>query len=273
MRWNSVRSFAAVALFVMAVVPSVGQGLENSNDYHSLLKQGEDALARNDLRFAARAFQHAVDLNPSAVRAHEGLGVALLRELSSGVVNPSADSDVADRAEEHLKQAAQLSPSAPRPLLELADLEALLAEHSPDEQTRADRYKGARDALTQAISLEPSKPEVYLRLASIERDEFGPALEQAKARYPKNAGPIPDAGVRKDLQQQYLQLVNDAITNAQRASEMNANSQRPLLLLSKLFRQRALLCDTQEQYATDMHTAADWERQFLAVGGHVSPQK
>lgn len=273
MHLNSIRNFVAVALFIAAVVPSMGQDSDNSNDYRSLVKQGEEALARNDLRLAARAFQHAVDLNPSSVRAHEGLGVALLRELSSGLVNPSADSDVADRAEEHLKQAAELSPSAPRPLLELADLEAVLAEHSPDEQTRADRYKEARDALTQAINLEPSKPEVYLRLATLDRDEFGPALDQVKARYPKNAGPIPDVTVRKDLQQRYLQLVNDAITNAQRASEMNANSQRPLLLLSKLFRQRALLRDAQEQYAMDMHTAADWERQFLAAGGHVSPQR
>ncbi|HZQ56080.1 MAG TPA: tetratricopeptide repeat protein [Bryobacteraceae bacterium] len=273
MRWNSVRNFAAVALFITAVVPSMAQDPDNTNDYRSLVKQGEDALARNDLRLAARVFQHAVDLNPSSVRAHEGLGVALLRELSSGAVNPSADTDVADRAEEHLKQAAQLSPSAARPLLELADLEALLAEHSADERTRAERYKNARDALTQAISLDPSKPEVYLRLATMERDEFGPVLDQVKARYPNSAGPIPDVALRKDLQQRYLQLVDDAIANAQRASEMNANSQRPLLLLSKLFRQRALLRDTQEQYAMDMHTAADWERQFMAAGGHVSAQK
>jgi tetratricopeptide (TPR) repeat protein len=272
MCWNLVRNLVAAALFVTAVVPSIGQDSDNSDDYRSLIKQGEEALARNDLRLAARAFQHAVDLNFSSVRAHEGLGVALLRELSSGVVSPSADDDVAERAEEHLKQAVELSPSAPRPLLELADLEALLAEHSPDEPTRADRYKQARDALMQAINLEPSKPEVYLRLATMERDEFGPVLDQVKARYPKNAGPIPDANLRKDLQQRYLPIVNDAITNAQRASEMNANSQRPLLLLSKLFRQRALLRDTQEQYAADMHMAADWERQFLAAGGHVSPQ-
>ncbi|MGH9618370.1 MAG: hypothetical protein ACRD45_01495, partial [Bryobacteraceae bacterium] len=49
----------------------------------------------------------------------------------------------------------------------------------------------------------------------------------------------------------------------------NANFQRPLLLLSRLFAERALIRDTQDEYSADMHTATDWRRQFMAVGGHV----
>lgn len=107
---------------------------------------------------------------------------------------------MADRSETHLKQAASLSPGASRPVLELADLEGFLAARSQEDQ-RSDRYEQARRALKQAIALEPSEPEVYLRLANLEWDEFGPVLEQAKAHFPKNVGPIPDASVRAKLQQ------------------------------------------------------------------------
>jgi hypothetical protein len=103
----------------------------------------------------------------------------------------------------------------------------------------------------------------------LERDEFGPVFQQAKVRFTKTAGPIPDVDLRHSLQQQYGALIIDAINNAQRASEMNGSAQRPMLLLSRLFRERALIRDTQEQYASDMHLADDWERQFLAVGGHL----
>lgn len=269
MRSTLVGNFVAVSLFLAAVLPSIGQEPADSSDYHVLVKEGEQALARNEFRAAAQVFQRAADINPSSAKAHEGLGIALFRELAAGNVRASSDSDVAERSETHLKQAASLSPGTARPLLELADLEGFLAGRSPDDQ-RSDRYEQARRALKQAIELEPSQPQLYLRLANLERDEFGPVLEQAKARYPKNVGPIPDASMRANLREHYLDVINDAISNAQRASEANANSQRPLLLLSKLFRQRALLRDTQEQYATDMHTAADWEQQFVSTGGHVT---
>ncbi len=50
---------------------------------------------------------------------------------------------------------------------------------------------------------------------------------------------------------------------------MVAHSPKPLLLMSRLLRERALLRDTPEQYAADMHSADDWQRQFLTAGGHL----
>ena len=110
---------------------------------------------------------------------------------------------------------------------------------------------------------------MYFRLASLERDEFGPAIQQAKARFSANQGPLPDANLRHSLQQQYGGLIDDAIQNAQKASDMAAHSPKPLLLMSRLLRERALIRDTPEQYASDMHSAEDWQRQFLTAGGHL----
>jgi hypothetical protein len=63
--------------------------------------------------------------------------------------------------------------------------------------------------------------------------------------------------------------IDDAISNAQEASAANARSQRPLLSLSRLFRERALLGDTQDQYVADMQSAKNWQQQFFATGGHL----
>lgn len=267
MSLKSLGRMFAIAVLACPFIPLFGQ--DQPHDYRALIKQGQEALKQNRLVEAAHAFQRAVDINPSSVKANEGLGVALYRRLAVGNVRPSAYLDMANRAQAHLSQAAQLSPSAPAPLLNLADLESLLAHRSADPDERADRYKKARHALKQAIALEPSDPRIYLHLASLEHDEFGPVLQQARAHFSKTAGPIPDATLRRTLQQQYGALIDDAIHHAQQASQMNANLQRPLLLLSRLFRERALIRDTQDQYAADMHTAADWRRQFLAVGGHI----
>jgi hypothetical protein len=119
------------------------------------------------------------------------------------------------------------------------------------------------------LSLSPPNLGTYLRLANLEHDEFGPAIQEGKARFAKLAGPIPDPVLRHSLQQQYAATLDDAISNAQHASEMDARAQRPLLLLSRLLRERALIRDTKDQYATDMQFAKDWEQQFLAIGGHI----
>ena len=64
----------------------------------------------------------------------------------AGNVRPSNDLDVAKRAESHLKQAIDLSPSAPAPLIQLSMLEATLAERAIDASERSDRYRDARDS-------------------------------------------------------------------------------------------------------------------------------
>ncbi len=207
--------------------------------FSSLIGEGNEALSQNKLHEAAEAFQKAIDINPSSVRAHEGLGVALSRAIVAGNVRPSAGSDVIERAESNLNQAIDLSPSSPKPLAELSDLEAFLASAAVDPDEKSDRYKQAQDLLKRVVALDPGKADVYLQLANLERDQFGPAIQQASARFSSNKGPLPDADLRHKLQQQYASLIDDALANAQKASELNGNSPRPLLLTSRLFRERA----------------------------------
>src|SRR4051794_15079616 len=221
MRTKSVGFVLAIATLTCSDVPLFGQDAPETNDYHALVEQGNEALAHNRWTEAARVFQRAVDLNASFAKAHEGLGIALFRQLVAENVRPSAYSDVLDRAEAHLKEACQLSPSDSTPLLALSDLEAYLAEHSPELEERTGHYRKAQDLLKQVISLQPSELQIYLRLANLERDEFGPALQQAKARFATTAGPIPNLDVRHELQKHYRALIDDAIANARRASEMN----------------------------------------------------
>jgi tetratricopeptide (TPR) repeat protein len=259
-----------VALLLSSIVLAYGQARAERCDVLALIRVGASHPAQNKLHDAAEAFQKAVDLNPSSAKAHEQLGVALAKELLAGAVRPSADSDVSERAESHLRQASELAPSDPKPLMELSTLEAAVAERSTDATERSARYKKAIDLLKRALALEPDKASLYLRLANLERDEFGPVLQQAKARFSKMNGPIPDPELRHTLQQQYGKLIDEAIANARQASEVNAGFTRPLILTARLLRERALIRETQEQYVSDMHSADDWQRQFLAVGGHLS---
>jgi hypothetical protein len=269
-----MRSYSKQLVLAMAVLSC--SGLSFSQQQRTAAESGRGSgqnRERNNEQSewieSARAYQRELDVNPSSAKAHEGLGVALFRQLVAQGARPSDYNDLVDRAASHLKEASQLQPTAPGPLLALSDLEAFLAERSPDPDERNSHYKEAQDLLKRVLSLAPPKPETYLRLANLEHDQFGPPLQEARARFSKTAGPIPDAELRRRLQESYSASIDDAISNAQQATAANARFQRPLLLLSRLFRERALLRDTQDQYVTDMQSAKNWEQQFLATGGHL----
>lgn len=88
MRSTLVANLVAILLFLTAVLPSTAEEQADSNDYHVLVKEGNQALARNEFRAAAQVFQRAVDINPSSAKAHEGLGVALFREVAAVMYEP-----------------------------------------------------------------------------------------------------------------------------------------------------------------------------------------
>jgi tetratricopeptide (TPR) repeat protein len=261
------------AVLFLTIVCAYGQTGSDSTDLNGLIKEGKASLLQNRLHEAAERFQKAVDLNPSLAEAHEGLGMALSREVMAGNVRPSNDLDVAKRAESHLKEAIDLSPSAPAPLIQLSMLEATLAERAIDASERSDRYRDARDSLKRVMDLQPGNARLYLHLANLERDEFAPPIQQAKAQFGKDAGPISDSNLRNALQKQYGGLIKEAIANAKRASELNGRSSQPLLLLSKILRERALIRNTPEQYTADMRSSDQWRLQFLAVGGHLDQEE
>ena len=266
------RSIARIGTGVMLLSAAICTSLllrADSPDALALIDQGKAALAQGHVHDAIALFQRAVDLDPSSAKAHEQLGAALSKEVIAGNIRPSSDSDVVDRAQHHLQLAAELAPYAVKPLIEWSEFEAVLAERSGNSDERSDRYRKAQELLKKAVSLKPGNADLYLELAKLERDEFSPVIQQAKARFGAKSGPLPDAQTRQALQQQYGELIEDAISNGRRASEVNAGSPRPLLLMSRLLQERALLRDTPEQYASDMHSAQDLYRQFLIDGGHT----
>lgn len=193
----------------------------------------------------------------------------MAREIIAGNTRPSEDSDFTDRAESHLEQAAQLEPSSARSLIQLAELETTLAEQANDRNERLNRYSKAQETLKRAIAIESSQAGLYLQLASVERDQFGPAIQKAKAESKRANGPIPDKDWRRELQQKYGALVDDAISNAHSAADFDPPSTRALILMARLLRERAQIRDTQQDYEADMQSASDWQRQFLAAGGHL----
>ncbi len=176
MRLRLLGSMVNPALFFAVALSCFGQG----NDAHALIRQGDAELAGNHFHEAAESYQRALDLDPSSAQANQQLGLALARGIMAGNVRPSADADVSERAETHLRRAMELAPSSTAAIQALSELDAFLAERSLDTSERAERYGKAIDLQKQLLTVDPGKRNVYLQIAQLERDQFGPALQKPK---------------------------------------------------------------------------------------------
>ncbi len=131
-----MRSYSKQLVLAITVLscsgPSFSQQKTAASEDGGQVQTGERRSGQSQWIESARAYQRELDVNPSSAKAHEGLGVALFRQLVAQGARPSDYNDLVERAAAHLKEASRLQPTAPGPLVEQSDLEAFLAERSPD---------------------------------------------------------------------------------------------------------------------------------------------
>jgi tetratricopeptide (TPR) repeat protein len=129
-------------------------------DPYVIIGIGQVCSQLGRIRDAEAAFRRALEIDPSLVAAHHGLGLALeIREET-------------EAARGHFQEAMRLAPQFPDPIGSLA-LQAL---------NRKD-YDEARTLAEQALALDPAQAAAAITLASLdyEAGELGAAEARAKA--------------------------------------------------------------------------------------------
>jgi tetratricopeptide (TPR) repeat protein len=196
------RTFAVIAVLSLALLGGVlaYQAAARDRQYRALLARGDAALLQDQTFGAIEAYSGAIALRPDAMLAHLRRGETYQRR-----------GDL-DNAARDFRRAAELDPSATRPLEALGDVlyerdrfanaaEAYGARLQLDDQSVAIIYKlalaryregdldGALAAIDDAIGLEDEHADVhYLQgLTLLERQELPgalAALERAVALAP-----------------------------------------------------------------------------------------
>jgi hypothetical protein len=93
-----------------------------------------------------------------------------------------------------------------------------------------------------------------------------PALMTARANLNMKAqdpGPLPEAAVRQQLKAQYSSLIEEGISNLDRALKIDPNYSDAMAYMNLLIRERADLRDTREEYSADVAVADDWVHRAL----------
>jgi len=118
------------------------QAVARQRDYSRLITEGDRALAKGETFPAVEAFSGAITLRPDAMIAYLKRGEAYRKRGESGA------------AFRDLRKAAELDPSATKPLELLGDLNLSL-----------DRYARAQESYEAYLRLDDRSPKVLYKLA------------------------------------------------------------------------------------------------------------
>ena len=230
------------------------------------MERGQAALAAYRYKEAADAFQHAIGIRELDAVAHAYLARALLGEAP---FNPRLMPDsegILARAEAEAKKAVELSPASPDALAALATVEYKVAAKS---RNFLDPPPQKVVALWQKVlEADPRNAEAHTELARLAIEQVAQPILLARMREGIKIGErvrLKDDAERRKLQEQLSPVLEEGFGHARAALEIDPKRAVAMRAMAGLYTARANLSDSDEDYAADMRTSADWEQKATAA--------
>jgi TonB family protein len=188
----------------------------------------------------------------------------------------------ADRARAEFMRVLDLEPNNLPAMESLASLAYQEAQAMPTRDQKLRKLDEARDWDLKDLAINPGNKQAYYSLGVIDWLKWYPALVSARAALgmrPEDPGPLRDSGVRENLRAQYGQVIEDGISNLQKALEIDPMYDDAMAYMNLLIRGRADLRDNQADYQADIQSANAWVEKALetkkekAAGGATTAMR
>jgi len=233
-----------------------------AQDWVTWFKQGTEAYNQRRYQEAAHAFRVAADMNRGEFLCRLYLGMSWISEYRYGeqsLGNPEIAQVAADNAETALTQALELHPNDLLVLESLAFLNFQQGmRNSMDDPQRFDK---AVSWYHKLIAADPLNQEAYYTLGLIAWSKsFHVDMEaRRKLKMRPGEGPIRDESGKEELKA-HLPEIEEGISNLEKALEIDPEYDEVMSQMGGLFRLRADLRDTVEEYQSDIKTADHWSQ-------------
>jgi Tfp pilus assembly protein PilF len=229
------------------------------------INKGVQAFKSAKYQQAVDHFKQAVDLDPEFPTARVYLATAYMSQFIPGADSPENVQN-GKAAEQEFLKVLEKDPKNTVAIASLASLHYSQAQGgaSPEEKTK--KLDEAKEWYQKLGDVEPSNKEAFYSLGVITWAKWYPALMGARAKLgmkPEDPGPIKDKKVKEELKAQWLPMVNEGIGQLNKALEIDKEYDDAMAYLNLLYRERADLADSPEQYKKDIETADSWVTRAL----------
>jgi Tfp pilus assembly protein PilF len=254
-------SLAALALGILAVA---GTGCEKLRARDQLNK-GVQAFRNAKYAEAVERFKTAVQLDPAFPVARLYLATAYMSQYIPGAESPD-NLQMAAAAKQNFQQVLDQDPRNEVALASMASLNYQEAGGIQDLDKKMAKLDEARGWYLKLASVSPANKEALYSLGVIAWAKWYPAIGAARVKAgmkPEDPGPLKDKKAREELRAKYWDMIGEGIQNLQKALDIDKNYDEAMAYLNLLYRERADLAESPNEYKNDIAQADTWLQKAL----------
>lgn len=218
------------------------------------LNKGVQAFKSTKFQEAAEHFTNAINHDPTFPTSRLYLAMSYLSQWI-----PGADSDentlMATKAQEQFMKVLEQNPKETVAIASIASM--YFNQKKLDE---------AKEWYTKLLNVDPNDKTAYYTIGVIAWTKTFPRRMEARAKLsmkPEDPGPLKDKKVRADIKEKNLATVEEGMKNLQKAIDVDKEYDDAMVYLNLLYRERADLADTSEDYKKDIASADSWVDRTL----------
>jgi len=203
---------------------------------------------------AAEHYEAALHIDPTCTNAMMNLATAYMQQVVPGADSPE-NLALADRAREQFEKVLQQQPENENAMASVASL--LFNQKKWDD---------AKVWYQKLTAINPQNKEAYYTLGVIAWTVSYEPCQEARKKLgmkPEDPGPIKDTDVRKALRGQYLSAVEEGLDDLNKALAIDDAYDDAMDYMNQLYRVRADLDDSPDDYKADIAAAEEWTRKAI----------
>ena len=173
---------------------------------------------------------------------------------------------MAKASKEEFQKVLDKVPNDKLALASLASLAYQQAQGVPELDEKFKRLNEAKEWYLKLVAADPQNKEAYYSLGVIDWAETYPVRTTARVKLgmkPEDPGPIKDKKVKEELRARNMPMVEDGIKQLSKAIEVDPNYDDAMAYLNLMYRERADLADTKEEFTKDSEMADSWVQKSL----------
>jgi tetratricopeptide (TPR) repeat protein len=236
---GTIRRSAALAAFLTLIFGVSGCSKLKARD---LLNKGVTAFKAGQSDTAIEDFKQARDLDPSLMNARLYLATAYASSYIPGAPSPENKA----RGEQAIKEFQDVLSIDPNNLTAIDGIGSLLFQMAGTPQFNAEGFEESKKYHEKHIQLRPDDPEPYYWVGVIDwtlafRDNGEMRLDYNKANIKKQIkqdDPLPPK-VREEFANKDGQLIDEGITDLDKAIQLRPDYDDAMAYLNLLYRQKA----------------------------------
>jgi tetratricopeptide (TPR) repeat protein len=245
-----LRATTALAALVLLLSTAGCARLQSRDNLNKGVREYKAAKYAEAVKF----FQKAIELDPEFSTARLYLATAYMSQWIPGA-DSEENNKYAKAAEDNFLQVLEKDPNDK---LAIASIGSIYYNQK--------KFDVAKEWNERLLKVDPQNKEALYTLGVIAWGKAYPVRGEARAKLsmkPEDPGPLKDKKVREEVKEKNLAIVQEGITNLEKAVAIDSNYDDALAYLNLMHRELADLAETTEEYKKEIAIADDFVQKTL----------